>query len=121
MIPGSGNTDVELPQAPRFSANLLARYNTDVVNGNLALQLDGNWNDDHYMEGSNSIASEQEAYTVLNFRASYAMDNWEVSAWVRNLTDKEYLLYNLDLGFIGFVEQVYSAPRQAGITLRMDF
>lgn len=121
VVPGSGNTDVELPQAPSLSANLLVRYNTDVAGGNLALQLDGNWNDDHYMEGSNSIASVQEAYTVLNFRTSYTMDNWEVSAWVRNLTDEEYLLYNLDLGFIGFVEQVYSAPRQAGLTLSMDF
>jgi iron complex outermembrane receptor protein len=121
VIPGSGNTDVELPQAPSLSANLLVRYNTDVASGNLALQLDGNWNDDHYMEGSNSIASVQEAYTVVNFRTSYTMDNWEVSAWVRNLTDEEYLLYNLDIGFFGFVEQVYSPPRQAGLSLSMDF
>ncbi|MBT6209855.1 MAG: TonB-dependent receptor [Woeseia sp.] len=121
VIPGSGNRDVELPQSPSMSANYLARYNTDVGNGNFAFQLDGNWNDDHFMEGSNSIASRQESYAVSNVRASYAMENWMVSAWIRNFTDEEYLLYNLDLGFIGFVEQVYAAPRQAGITLRMSF
>jgi len=121
VIPGSGNRDVELPQAPSLSANMLARYNTDVGSGNLSFQLDGNWNAEHFMEGSNSIASIQESYAVFNFRVGYSTENWQVSAWVRNLTDEEYLLYNLDLGFIGFVEQVYSPPRQAGFTLRRDF
>lgn len=31
--------------------------------------------------------------------------------------DEEYRLYNLDLGLIGFIEQVYAPPRQYGVTL----
>ena len=31
---------------------------------------------------------------------------------VKNFTDEEYRIYNLDLGLIGFIEQVYAPPRQ---------
>lgn len=121
VVPGTGSTDVEFPQAPSLSINALVRYNLDVGAGNLALQLDGNWNDDQFIEGSNSQASLQESYGVFNLRATYLIDNWEVSLWLKNAGDEEYLLYNLDLGFIGFVEQVYAPPRQFGATVKFDF
>lgn len=124
VVPGTGNSNVELPQAPKLSFNTVVRYNIEVANGNIALQADGNWNDDQFIEGSNSLASLQESYAVFNLRATYTIfgdSDWEVSAWVKNVSDEEYLVYNLDLGFAGFVEQVYGAPRQAGISLKYDF
>lgn len=120
VVPGTGNSNVDLPQAPNLSANMLARYNVDLGSNNLALQIDGNWNDDQFMEGSNAQASLQESYAVLNARASISNNNWEFSTWIKNLADEEYLLYNLDLGFIGFVEQVYAPPRQAGVTIKVS-
>ena len=121
VIPGSGNANVDLPQAPKLSVNALVRYNVDIGAGNLALQADGSWNDDQFLEGSNSLASFQDAYSVLNLRATYSLDNWTVSIWGKNVTDEEYLLYNLDLGFIEFVEQVYAPPSQFGATLTLEF
>ncbi len=121
VIPGSGNSDVEYPQAPQWSFNALIRYNVDVGAGNLALQVDGSWNDDQFLEGSNSLASAQESYGVANVRATYATDSWNATLWVKNVADEEYLLYNLDLGFAGFVEQVYGPPRQAGVTVKYEF
>lgn len=121
VIPGSGATNVDFPQAPELSLNALIRYNVDVGAGNLALQFDGNWNDDQFLEGSNAGVSLQEAYAVVNARATYSTDNWMATLWVKNLADEEYLLYNLDLGFVGFAEQVYGPPRQTGVTLRYSF
>jgi len=40
-----------------------------------------------------------------------------VSGWVRNLADKYYRIYNLDLsGFLGFNQGVYGPPRTYGAT-----
>jgi iron complex outermembrane receptor protein len=73
------------------------------------------------MEGTNSLVSVQDSYAVGNVSLTYATDRWSASAWVKNVGDEEYLYYNLDLGLIGFIEQVYAPPRQWGVTLRMDW
>lgn len=33
---------------------------------------------------------------------------------------RRYLLYNLDLGAAGFIEQVYAPPRQWGLTVQFN-
>jgi len=121
---GEGNSDVELPQAPRFSFNSVVRYNMDLGDANLALQADGNWNDDQFLEGSNADVSLQESYAVVNLRATYTLytdSDWQASIFVKNVFDEEYLMYNLDLGFAGINEQVYAPPRQVGISFKYEF
>ena len=119
--PGSGTADAEFPQAPSASLNGLVRYHWPVAGGEAALQADGGWNAKQFMEGTNSAVSRQGAYGVLNLRASYATDRWSLAAWVKNVADEEYLLYNLDLGAAGFIEQVYAPPRQWGLTARFSW
>ena len=119
--PGSGTADAEFPQAPSASLNGLVRYHWPMAGGEAALQVDGGWNAKQFMEGTNSAVSRQGAYGVLNLRASYATDRWSLAAWVKNVTDEEYLLYNLDLGAAGFIEQVYAPPRQWGLTARFSW
>ena len=41
-------------------------------------------------------------------------DRSALTAYVKNFTDEEYRLYNLDLGLLGFIEQVYAPPRRLG-------
>ena len=119
--PGSGTADAEFPQAPSASLNGLVRYHWPMAGGEAALQVDGGWNAKQFMEGTNSAVSRQGAYGVLNLRASYATDRWSLAAWVKNVADEEYLLYNLDLGAAGFIEQVYAPPRQWGLTARFSW
>ncbi|PHR95666.1 MAG: TonB-dependent receptor [Oceanobacter sp.] len=121
---GEGNSDVELPQAPRFSINSVVRYNMDLGDSNLALQADGNWNDEQFLEGSNADVSLQKSYAIVNLRATYTLytdSDWQASIFVKNVFDEEYLMYNLDLGFAGINEQVYAPPRQVGISLKYEF
>ena len=116
---GGTITDVDFPTAPELSLNFLGRYHWPAFGGELAVQVDGNWNDDQFLEGSNSDASFEPSYSVWNGRLSYETGDkgLGVALWVKNFTDEEYRIYNLDLGLIGFIEQVYAPPRQYGVTL----
>jgi iron complex outermembrane receptor protein len=116
---GGTITAVDFPTAPELSFNLLGRYEWPALGGQLAAQVDGNWNDDQFLEGSNSDASFEPAYSVWNGRLSYETGNerLRMALWVKNFTDEEYRIYNLDLGLIGFIEQVFAPPRQYGVTM----
>jgi iron complex outermembrane receptor protein len=102
---------------------MLARYEWPALGGHLSAQVDGNWNDDQFLEGTNSEVSFEKAYSVWNANVGYRTgdDRFRAMVYVKNFTDEEYRLYNLDLGLIGFIEQVYAPPRQAGITLTYNW
>ena len=119
----------ELPNAPSFSINFLARHTWPFAGGELAFQIDGNYNDDQYLDVFNSAGSREESYFIGNLRLTYITgdDKWELGAFVRNFTDTKHRLYLLDLAagdlFVppdvpptgdGIIEQVYGPPRWAG-------
>ena len=112
----------ELPNTPNYSVNYLARYNFDALAGNIALQVDGVYYDDHYLEVSNAAGSNQEAYGTTNLRLSWAGmdDKLRISAWVKNVSDEEYKGYALDLGILG-ATATYAPPRMYGLTAGYHF
>jgi iron complex outermembrane receptor protein len=120
VFPGTGTTDAELPQAPHFSLNALGRYSVPMRIGTLAFQVDGRYATKHFLEGTNSQVSFQKAYAVGNASISLTSNDerWQGTLWVKNFTNSKYKIYNLDLGLLGFVEQMYAPPRQFGGTLR---
>ena len=115
-------TDAEFPNAPKFSFNYLLRYNFDIAGGNTALQVDGVWYDDQYLEVTNGLSSLQKAYNVTNASITYTHDDSGASlqAWVRNVFDKEYRAYTLNLGILG-TTSFYAPPTTYGLTLRVPF
>jgi iron complex outermembrane recepter protein len=120
VFPGTGTTDAELPQAPHVTLNALGRYSVPMKLGILAFQLDGKYASKHFLEGTNSEVSFQRGYAVGNASVSLTSpdERWQGSLWVKNFTNSKYKVYNLDLGLLGFVEQMYAPPRQVGGTLR---
>ncbi len=114
--------NAELPNTPTVSLNYLIRYNFDALSGNIGLQLDGYYNDDQYLEVTNGGAAKQDAYSVLNARASWTSEDqsWLITAWVRNLTDEVYKQYALDLGILGGTVY-YAPPRWAGVNLSYNW
>ncbi|NIB38285.1 TonB-dependent receptor [Pseudomaricurvus alkylphenolicus] len=113
---------VELPNAPAYSLNYLFRYNWDMLGGNAAVQIDGTYYDDQYLEVTNGGGALQEAYGVTNANVSWTSedDTWQLKAWVKNLGDEEYKLYNLDLGILGSTA-FYAPPRWYGVTANYKF
>jgi iron complex outermembrane receptor protein len=114
--------NAEFPNAPALSFNYLFRYNFDFGGGNLAMQIDGVWNDDQFLEVTNGSGTVQKAYNVSNARLTYrgADDKFSVSAWVRNFTDETYKQYSLDLGDLG-ATTYYAPPIMYGLTARYSW
>ena len=119
---GGVATDRELPNAPGYSLNYLLRYNRDMIGGNWAVQLDGFYDGDQFLEVSNNTQSLQDVGGMVNARLSYSTsdERWSVTAWVKNLTDEARKAYTLDLSILG-VTGVYHPPRWYGLTARYNF
>ena len=111
--------EAEFPNAPKTSLNALLRYEWPAIGGQLSAQVDGQWNAKQFLEGTNSEVSSEPAYSVWNAHIGYATaaDKLKFTVYVRNLGNTAYRLYDLDLGLLGIVEQVYAPPRQFGATL----
>ncbi|MCW8846641.1 MAG: TonB-dependent receptor [Gammaproteobacteria bacterium] len=116
--------DREMVLAPKFSMNAMARYTWDLSGGSaLAAQLDGNYSGSVYFDNINAPGTKQDAVALFNARVSWlSSSDWEVAAFVRNLTDEVPLNYAFDLsGQLGYVQQSYHAPRTYGVSLTKSF
>ncbi|HEV7714211.1 MAG TPA: TonB-dependent receptor, partial [Steroidobacteraceae bacterium] len=113
-----GTLQAEFPLAPRTSFNFLGRYEWPMLAGLVGVQVDGRWNDDQFLEGTNSEVSFEPSYSVWNGSVSYRTndDRMRFAVYVKNFTNEQYRLYDLDLGLLGFIEQVYAPPRQVGVS-----
>jgi iron complex outermembrane recepter protein len=112
----------ELPAAPELNFNLSADYTLDIADtGSVTLHLDTNWSDDHAHNISNTVG--QEDYWLTNGRISFdaADDSYSVSAWVKNIEDKSYKTYSIDLQALGFDYNHLGAPRTIGVDATFRF
>ena len=114
--------NAKLPNAPRFSVNYLARYDFDVAGGIGAVQVDGAWYDDQYLEVTNGRSSLQPAYNVTNASISWktADELFELTLWGKNVFDKAYRAYTLNLGVLG-TSSYYAAPATYGATVSLKW
>lgn len=120
VLPSGRITDTRMPQAPKLSVGGLVRYDVPLGDGSLALQTDWKYDGAQYFSTFNAPVDRQPGRIVGNARATYAFADrrWEIAAFVTNLTDKEYKLYNLDLsGPFGFTQQTYARPRWFGASV----
>ncbi len=115
--------DRDMVASPDVAANALVRYEWPALNGHLAVQAWGTYQDELYFDIQNSPVSLEDGYTIGNLRLSYASarDRWELAAFVHNLTDEEYLSYTFDFtGPFGFNQQAYGLPRWWGVSFQYN-
>ena len=115
--PQAGVSDAQLPNAPRFSANYVLRYDVDTGFGNVAAQFDGAWYAKQFLEVTNGASSRQNAYNVSNasLRWTSADDRVSVEVYGRNVFNKAYRQYTLNLGPLG-TTSMYAKPATYGIS-----
>jgi iron complex outermembrane receptor protein len=116
--------DHDLPQAPPFAANALARYEFPIGSGIASIQGDVYYTDDFCFTALCAPVEEEASYTVANARIGYgaADGRWEVAAFVNNLFEEEYRVYAFDSSlFAGVVAGVYAKPRTYGVTASWRF
>jgi iron complex outermembrane recepter protein len=114
--------ETKLPNAPSASFNYLLRYNFDALGGNIAAQFDGVWYAKQFLEVTNGRSSIQEAYNVSNASLTWTSENDRVSLQVfgRNIFDKAYKMYSLNLGVLG-TTTVYAKPATYGVNATFRF
>jgi iron complex outermembrane receptor protein len=102
------------PNAPRWSANALARYTLPVGPGSLSLQLDGNYMSHFWFNLTQLPVVEQSAFGVGNVRMFWTPSDgkYEVGASVENVTDKHYAVMGFDNTSVNGLAQLYpGSPR----------
>jgi iron complex outermembrane receptor protein len=119
--PAGDLVPTQMPQAPHWSFNAVARYEWPMFGGVMSAEADTKWNSYQYLELINAPVDLQPSYAVSNARLGFATadGHWDFSAFVKNLADARYRMYNLDLsGFIGVNQGVYGPPRLYGASFR---
>src|SRR5690606_38932502 len=91
----------------------------------LSLNLNVQARDAFYFSDSHNARSS--AYELLNANLTYAMDQWRLTLWGRNLTDQDYHVRGFWFGNDprdGFEDKAYTQlgePRRYGLTVSYDF
>jgi iron complex outermembrane receptor protein len=122
-LPGGRVTDREMPQAPEWSVGGLLRYRMPVGSGALIFQTDWKYDAPQFFSTFNAPIDREPSRVVGNARLSYeAAENWSVAVFANNITDKEYRIYNLDLGAaLGLSNQAFARPRWIGGSATYNF
>ena len=117
----AGNSPVNAPEN-QFNASF--QYADRVTSTmNWSAYVDYRWVDDRFLEISNEVADEVDSYGVVNASVGLqsADDKWNISLWVKNLTDEEYITYINNLPGAGFALNIFGEQRATGITLGYKF
>lgn len=76
---------------------------------------------------SDSHAAKSNAYAIVNASVDYAVKNWTMTFWARNLFDKDYATRGFFFGNNpgnGYLDQTYTQfgePRVVGLTATYDY
>ncbi len=117
----SGN---ELRQAPEFTAHAYGRYGFDLGdNGTLYAKVSYRYQDKSYYDPDNNDITTIPSYDLWDAHIAWhsASENWNITAWVKNLADEEYRthIYSQRSSQIAFA--TFGAPRTSGVTVQYDF
>ena len=111
----------QVPEAPELSFNGLVRYEWDLsANLSMVALVDTSFNDDIFKEVSNTYKTESYWLTNARLYLKSQTGAWEVSLWVKNLADKEYLTNLIPPG-AGAVWEYYGMPRTYGVSARYNW
>ena len=113
-------TNAEFPNAPSVSGNYLVRYYTELGENEIVFQFDGAYYGDQFLEVTNGPGTVQEAYNISNLSVTYQTENWTISLASKNVFDKIYKAYSLDLGVLG-ATTYYAPPRTTNLSVKYQF
>lgn len=119
----SGN---RLANAPQVTVAIFADHRFDLgTSGALDLSADVNFQDEVFFTEFNNRDARQESFAIANASLTYRApdESWFVSAWGKNLFDKQVLANTIITApLYGFVSVgSLRPPRTYGVTLGYDF
>ena len=124
-IPLGGNA---FPFAPKWTANFTPTFTVaDFGSSSVSLQGEVNYVSQQYFDPFNDrqafgpIAQGQKGFTLVNASLRYESDTFSASVWVKNLFDKYYNAYGLNIESFGFDFFTPGAPRTFGVEATVRF
>ena len=130
VLHGVDRAGNRLIQAPNFNGSLGVDWRfAHLAAGDLRLFVDGNYYGKQYFDAFNTERIAQDAYGIANARVSFESSGrrgFAVAAWVKNLTNRQYLAYGLnqkdpDTGALGFDYGLVGEPRTYGAEATLRF
>lgn len=117
----SGN---RLTGAPNTQYNIVGKYTVPVSPGDIWVRGDFTYTGNRfYDERELEEISSEGATTNLNASIGFTDidERFEISAWVRNLTNEVNIIDTLDLGIFGYQNVWYNIPRTYGVAVEFRF
>ncbi len=123
VLPTGLVTNRIMPQAPKWSMNLLARYQWQALNSTWWVQGDSKTDTSMYYEAFNAPDDYQPGKTYANARVGFTSSDskLEITAWCNNVTNKIYRVYSNDASSLGYDALVLAPPRWYGVTVGYHF
>lgn len=117
-----------VPLAPRHTYNIALQHTLPLISSFTWLEKEDSlrWVNrfeiqgvgDFYWDDANTL--KQSAYELLNLRSGLETENFSVTFWIKNLTDKKFETVAFWRDSTTALAEIGS-PRTFGMTLRMDF
>jgi len=122
-LPTGRKADRRMPLAPKLSATALLRYDWTTVGGQAAVTCDAKYDSPQFFTALNSPDEREPGRITTNLTLGWTAASGRVSTelFVRNLTDRLYRRYALDISSVGFVQQVFAPPRTAGLSISFKY
>ncbi|HEX2594376.1 MAG TPA: TonB-dependent receptor, partial [Rhizomicrobium sp.] len=120
---GSSYHGNQLPLSPHVTLSTLADYKLPLGENTLDFQLSANFKSHQNFDVANSPFLTQRPYWLENARVGYSFDDdqWEVAAYVRNISNQKYFLDVFDLSFLGYYQGIMGQPRTWGGEVNYKF
>lgn len=117
----SGN---RLPGAPKFTLSTNAQITVPVGRFETRWRAEYNYTGKKFYNNAQSdLISSGEGYGLLNLRATFADTDsgWEIAAWAKNVTGKDYIVDATDTSGFGFVPRYYGERATYGAEFSLKF
>jgi iron complex outermembrane recepter protein len=124
-------TGAPLVRSPRHSLNASITFKQDIGPGKFQITAEesysSSYTNDYQGAAATATAPQTLAlyrtpgYAITNVNASYSWNNWQLSAYVRNLSNRQYIVAVLGFDAINYPQEVPGEPRTFGASLKYSF
>ncbi len=114
-----------LDGAPRWTASAFAEYSRTLPQLPVLWfsRADWSYTSEYYLAQDLDENLLQKPFHLVNLRSGFRSDEglWEITAWVTNVNNAEWLLVGFDVPVVGGFAAINGPPREYGATLRINF
>ncbi len=115
----------DLAFAPRWKTTAGLQYEQPIAGGDFYSRVDVAWVDSSINDGLLDPRNEQSDYAHANVKLGWRNDEWDISAWGKNVTNQDWINQAGPTGAVGAAtgsRQVFlNDPASAGITVRYSY